>query len=129
MKDKSLIYAGLGIFLLMATFPFWFNLGNAAAKPEPVLSSKAKEAKACVMPTQWMRAEHMQVLDIWRTAVVRDGQRVFINESGKAFNMSLSNSCLDCHDNKAEFCDKCHAWASADPYCWDCHIDNPKEKK
>jgi len=129
MKDKGLIYSGLLLFLIMATFPFWFNLGNAAAKPEPVLSAKAKEAKACVMPTEWIRAEHMQLLDVWRNAVVREGDRTFTNEAGKKFNMSLSNTCMECHDNKAEFCDKCHTWASADPYCWNCHIENPKEKK
>jgi hypothetical protein len=43
--------------------------------------------------------------------------------------MSLSNTCLDCHSNKAEFCDRCHNYASVSPYCWDCHIDNPKENK
>ena len=26
--------------------------------------------------------------------------------------MSLSNTCLDCHSNKAEFCDRCHNYAS-----------------
>jgi len=44
------------------------------------------------------------------------------------FDMSLSNTCLSCHTNKAEFCDKCHGYASVDPYCWDCHVDpNVKE--
>ncbi|MGD8893899.1 MAG: menaquinol oxidoreductase, partial [Desulfobacterales bacterium] len=38
------------------------------------------------------------------------------------------NTCLDCHEEKAEFCDKCHNYASVSPYCWECHID-PKETK
>ena len=29
--------------------------------------------------------------------------------------MSLSNTCLDCHSNKAEFCDNCHTYASVKP--------------
>jgi hypothetical protein len=74
-----------------------------------------------------MKTEHMLVLDIWRDTVVRSAKRVYVNESGKEFEMSLTNTCLDCHTEKAEFCDKCHNYASVTPYCWDCHID-PKEK-
>jgi hypothetical protein len=92
------------------------------------LSDKAKAAKQCVMPTEYMRAEHMQLLDLWRHSVVRNAERVYVNPSGKEFTMSLSNTCLDCHNNKADFCDKCHAYASVTPYCWDCHVD-PKEVK
>jgi hypothetical protein len=75
-----------------------------------------------------MRSEHMRVLDLWRETVVREAKRTYTNPQGKEFVMSLSNTCLDCHSNKADFCDKCHTYASVRPYCWDCHIDNPKEK-
>jgi hypothetical protein len=102
--------------------------GKAAPMPEPVLTPKAKAAKACVRSTDYMRAEHMQLLDIWRDEVVRRSKRVYVNPQGKEFNMSLSNTCLDCHSNKTEFCDRCHNYASVRPYCWSCHIDNPKEK-
>ena len=126
MNDKGKIITGLVIFIALVTFPFWYNLGKAAPAPEPQLTEKAKAAKACIRPTEYMRAEHMQVLDLWRDTVVRDAKRMYINEKGQAFNMSLSNTCLDCHSNKKEFCDRCHDYASARPYCWDCHIDNPK---
>ena len=126
MNDKGKIVTGLVIFIAIVTFPFWYNMGKAAAVPEPVLTEKAKAAKTCVRSTEYMRAEHMQVLDLWRDTVVRDAKRMYVNEDGKAFNMSLSNTCLDCHSNKAEFCDRCHDYVSAKPYCWDCHIDNPK---
>ena len=78
-----------------------------------------------------MKTEHMQLLDVWRDTVVREAKRVYVSPNGKSYNMSLSsgdNSCLGCHVDKAEFCDKCHTYASVTPYCWDCHID-PKEKK
>ena len=129
MNDKGKIATGLIIFIAIVTFPFWYNHGKAVARPEPVLTAEAKAAKTCVRPTDYMKAEHMQLLDVWRDTVVRDGQRMYVNEAGQEFDMSLSNTCLDCHSNKAEFCDRCHNYASADPYCWDCHIDNPKEKK
>ncbi|MBI9085689.1 MAG: sulfate reduction electron transfer complex DsrMKJOP subunit DsrJ [Desulfobacterales bacterium] len=129
MNDKGKIITGLVIFFAILTLPFWFNLGKAAPVPKPELSAKAKAAKQCVRSTEYMRAEHMQLLNDWRETVVRDAKRTYINEHGKAFNMSLSNTCLDCHDNKAQFCDRCHDYASARPYCWDCHIDNPKGEK
>lgn len=129
MNDKKWIVTGLVIFVVLAALPFWYNRGKAAPAPELVLTEQAKAAKECVRDTAYMRAEHMQLLDLWRHSVVRNTQRVFVNEKGKEFDMSLSNTCLDCHSNKAEFCDRCHNYASVQPYCWDCHIDNPKEKE
>ena len=126
MKDKKKILAGLAVFIAAITFPFWYNMGKAAPAPEVELTAKAKAAKVCVMPTAYMKAEHMQLLDVWRHNVVRNGECAFVNAEGKLFNMSLSNTCLDCHSNKEQFCDRCHDYASVRPYCWDCHIDNPK---
>ena len=125
--DKGKVIAGLVIFAVLMSFPFWYNLGKAAPAPELILTEKAKAANECVRSTEYMRAEHMQLLDIWRDTVTRDGKRIYVNSKGNAYNMSLTNTCLDCHSNKAEFCDRCHNYASVTPYCWQCHIDNPKE--
>ena len=111
MKDKKFIIGGIIIFLIIASFPFWYNRGKAAPAPELELTAKAKAAQVCVRSTEYMKAEH----------------RIYVSPGGKEYNMSLSNTCLDCHSNKAEFCDRCHNYASVRPYCWDCHIDNPKE--
>ena len=74
-----------------------------------------------------MRARHMDLLDDWRDRVVREGERVYVSDlSGASHEMSLSNTCMDCHSNKAEFCDRCHDYMAVDPYCWDCHVE-PKE--
>ena len=132
MNDKNIIITGLIIFFVFLTFPFWYNMGKASPVPEPKLTDKAKAEKECIEPKEYMKAEHMQILDIWRDSVVRNASRVFVSKSGKRFNISLSageDSCMGCHSNKAEFCDKCHDYASVRPYCWDCHIEPPKEKK
>ena len=128
MNSKALIVTGVVIFLLIVLFPFWYMRGKAAPAPEVELTPKAKAAQKCVRSTEYMQAEHMQLLDIWRDAVVREGKRIYVNPAGQEFNMSLSNTCLDCHSNKAEFCDRCHNFASVRPFCWTCHIENPKEK-
>lgn len=129
MNDKGLIYAGLAIFIALVSFPFWYNIGRASVAPQIVLTEQALAAKECIRSTDYMKKEHMQLLNEWRDAVVRDGYRVFVNSQGQSFNMSLSNTCLDCHSNKAEFCDRCHDYVSVSPYCWDCHIEDPKETK
>ena len=125
--DKGKVIVGLIIFFALITLPFWYNLGKAAPAPELILTDKAKAAKECVRSTDFMKAGHMQLLDTWRDTVTRNGKRIYVNSEGKSFAMSLSNTCLDCHSNKAEFCDRCHNYASVSPYCWQCHIDNPKE--
>jgi hypothetical protein len=130
MNDKKWIILGLVVFVGLVAFPLWYNLllkpGIAAPAPELVLTPKAQAAKVCVRSTDYMKANHMQLLDLWRHSVVRNGQREYVNPDGQMFTMSLSNTCLDCHSNKAEFCDRCHNYASVRPYCWDCHIENPK---
>jgi [DsrC]-trisulfide reductase subunit J len=128
MKDKKWIILGLIIFVGLFSFPFWYNLGKAAPAPDLVLTPKAKAAKECVLPTEYMRTNHMELLDLWRLKVVREGEHTFVNPQGKAFTMSLTNTCLDCHSNTAEFCDRCHNYNSVNPYCWDCH-NKPKGEK
>ncbi|NOY68113.1 MAG: menaquinol oxidoreductase [Deltaproteobacteria bacterium] len=127
MNDKGMIIAGLIIFFTIFTFPIWYNHGAAAPPPEPELSQKAKAAKTCVEDTAYMRTEHMHLLNQWRNTAVRDGLREYTGKDGKTYEVSLSNTCLDCHSNKEQFCDRCHNYASVTPYCWDCHT-YPKEK-
>jgi hypothetical protein len=127
MNDKKMIVIGLTVFLAVVLFPFWYNRGKAAPPPELQLAGKAKAARECVLPKDVMLSEHMQLLAVWRESVVRGTGRIYTNPEGRQFVMSLSNTCLDCHSNKAEFCDKCHSYASVRPYCWDCHMDKPKE--
>ena len=126
MKDKKIIITGLVVFCIMITVPFWYNRGKAAPAPVLELTEKAKAAEACVRSTDYMKAEHMTLLDLWRHSVVRNAERIYVNSKGQEFTMSLSNTCLDCHSNTAEFCDRCHDYASVRPYCWDCHVI-PKE--
>ncbi|PIE70118.1 MAG: menaquinol oxidoreductase [Deltaproteobacteria bacterium] len=125
MYHKKFVITGLVIFLGLFTYPLWSNMGGAKAKPEPVLSETAKKAGSCVRDKAYMTRKHMQLLDVWRDTVVRKGERMYTSpDNGKTYNMSLSTgkeSCLGCHTSKAEFCDRCHDYASVRPYCWDCH--------
>lgn len=129
--DGGKILLGLIVFVGLAAFPFLYNAGRAAAKPDPktdtpVIQKMAE--KKCVEPKEFMRAGHMQMLNNWRDSVVRDGMRVYVGSTGSRHDMSLQNTCMDCHSNKKKFCDECHNYMAVKPYCWDCHIA-PKEKE
>jgi hypothetical protein len=127
MYNARKILIGLIIFFCISTFPFWYNAVSGKAAVAPDLKIVTKE-KQCVESTPYMRSSHMELLVLWRNSVVRDGNRVYVNSGGKQYIMSLQNTCMDCHWNKAEFCDRCHNYAAVSPDCWSCHIE-PRERK
>lgn len=130
MYDSGKIITGLVIFVGFLTFPFFYNAGKAnIMPPEPKLDTpviQQLKEKRCVEPKAFMRAEHMKLLINWRDSVVRDGNRIYVSTNGEKYNISLQNTCMNCHSNKKEFCDRCHNYLAVKPYCWDCHIA-PKE--
>ncbi|OGW50290.1 MAG: menaquinol oxidoreductase [Nitrospirae bacterium RBG_19FT_COMBO_42_15] len=131
MYNSGRIIAGLIIFAAIAASPFYFNMGKVSARPELKLDTPVIQGlteKQCVESKEYMRANHMQLLNEWRDAVVREGKSAYVSSNGKKYNMSLQNTCMGCHSNKTEFCDRCHKYVSVKPYCWGCHIA-PKEKK
>jgi len=83
----------------------------------------------CVMPVEFMRTSHMNLLKDWRETVVRTGDRSYSSPDGRTFRRSLTNTCLDCHSNKSAFCDSCHNYMGVNPNCWDCHVTPPEETR
>ncbi|MBI5572173.1 MAG: sulfate reduction electron transfer complex DsrMKJOP subunit DsrJ [Desulfomonile tiedjei] len=119
MYNSGKIIIGIIIFLVLATFPFWFNRGVAQAPPKLEVGTQEKQ---CVESTPFMKANHMKLLVDWRDYVVRDGKREYTSTTGKKFDMSLQNTCMKCHTQKTKFCDRCHDYVEVAPTCWDCHI-------
>ncbi|MBO8168698.1 MAG: sulfate reduction electron transfer complex DsrMKJOP subunit DsrJ [Thermoanaerobacteraceae bacterium] len=126
MYKSRNILAGLIIFIAMATFPFWSALGNDSVAPVLELDTPAinqLEEKQCVESRDFMRRRHMELLMEWKNAVAREGMRIYRASDGKTYDMSLQNTCLKCHSNKEEFCDRCHDYAGVKPVCWSCHLE------
>ena len=124
MYNAKYIIPGIIIFLALCLFPFWYNSETPAyERPKLVLP---KDAKECVEPVEYMRSDHMILLNEWRDKALREGLRSYTAKDGKKWAISLQNTCMSCHDDKAGFCDACHNDNTVDPYCWDCHVD-PKE--
>ncbi len=135
MYDTGKIVAGLVIFVAIISFPIWGSIGGSNEGPTVVKPTSGR----CVESAEYMRANHMQMLDEWRNSVVRDNERVYVSKTyGTKHDKSLSStgsslvssgekqSCMSCHSNKKEFCDACHDYASVKPFCWTCHIE-PEE--
>ncbi len=123
MYDASKIVAGLAVFVVLATSPLWYNALSAAPPDAPQLQLPTNGSTQCVEETEFMRSSHMELLDQWRDTVVRDDVRSYVSQlSGKTYTMSLTDTCLDCHAKKEQFCDACHTYSAVDPYCWTCHV-------
>ena len=121
MYDGKKIVPGLIIFFGLMTYPIWNSAvnGKAGYIPKPKISPDKKE---CVEPKAYIRVYHKELLEDWKTSVVRNGTRIYVATNKKRYNMSLTKTCMNCHTDKTEFCDQCHNYAGVSNKCWDCHI-------
>ena len=119
MTDKPRIIIGVVFVLVAVTFPFWYALagGPPAAPPE----LEMPEGGECVHDAEYMRARHMDVLELWRQEVVREGDKSLVTIGGKQYEKGLTKTCMQCHKSRENFCGKCHAYADVQPTCWNCH--------
>lgn len=122
MYNAKYVITGLVVFVGIVTAPLWLNLTSPAYEYPAVALPKGPGMETCVEPGEWMRAEHAVLLNTWRDEALREGKRVYVATDGRKWDISLQNTCLACHSNYAEFCDKCHTTNSVAPYCWDCHV-------
>lgn len=125
LYNRGTVIAGIVVFLIVATFPIWYSGGKPVPPPDLKLDTPAIQGlreKLCVEPAAVMRANHMTLLADWRDDVVRQGKRTYRGADGRLHSISLTGTCLECHSNKKQFCDRCHDFSGAKPACWSCHI-------
>ncbi|MFP4368184.1 MAG: sulfate reduction electron transfer complex DsrMKJOP subunit DsrJ [Candidatus Kapaibacterium sp.] len=121
MYNSGKIIFGIIIFIALFSAPFWVNSLGKSEAGAPELEYP-KDHSECVRDSEWMKAYHMDLLNDWRDKVVREDIR-FTEFHGGEIEMSLTRSCMNCHDNKEKFCDRCHNYLDVTPYCWDCHVE------
>jgi hypothetical protein len=121
VHDTGKVIVGIGIFLVVVLSPIWYNAVTGRAGFVPDLKLPPHE-KQCVEPAPYMRVNHIELLNLWKETVVRTGERTYKAGDGKTYSMSLAGTCMKCHSNKAEFCDRCHNYTDVQPKCWDCHV-------
>ena len=128
MHDGWKIIIGIIIFVILVTSPFLLSRGRVVAKPDPRIDTPEilklpENERRCVEPKEFMRTDHMKLLDKWRDWYVREGRTIYVASDGRQYYMSLQTTCMECHSNKERFCDECHNYAAVRVYCWDCHIE------
>ena len=132
LYNGTKIVAGIVIFVAIVTFLLWYGKGKTSSQPTLSLDTPAiaqLKEKRCVEDAAFMRASHMKLLVDWRDGVVREGNRFYTAKNGKGYEMSLSGTCLKCHSNKEQFCDRCHNYVRSQPTCFSCHIIPGEVKK
>lgn len=122
MHNKKFIIPMLLIVFAIFSAPFWLNLGKGTAVYPKIVLPTGADMQTCIEDKDWMRAEHMQLLNAWRDMAVRQDMRTYVASDGRKWEVSLQNTCLKCHSDKVNFCDTCHLANSVEPYCWSCHI-------
>jgi [DsrC]-trisulfide reductase subunit J len=126
MYDSGKIIIGIIVFVGLFTSPFWYDANSkAGARPDIVLPTNGNQ-KECIESAAFMRSNHMVLLNVWRHNFVRENIVTYKASDSKEFNISLTKTCLNCHSNTSQFCDRCHDYMDVSPYCWDCHI-KPKQ--
>ena len=128
MNKKTKIILFIVVFCAILIIPFAVNAGNKTTSVDVSLDTPEINAmgdnKQCIEDAQWMRENHMKLLDQWRNDVVRDGSTQYVSSTGQVYEKSLDDTCLKCHSNPEEFCHKCKESANVEFYCWDCHGAN-----
>ena len=100
--------------------------GTPQASRVPLPNISDAKGKHCVMPTEWMRKNHMKLLLHHRMTAVHEGD----NQAADKFSII---SCVNCHasakDNSVagpgDFCQSCHAYAAVKITCFQCHSSKP----
>jgi hypothetical protein len=135
MYDAGKVIVGLGIFVVLFTSPVWYNLSMSQPVLEPDLTPARAMAKdlggGCVADTAYMRARHMDLLNTWRNQVVREDDRFLKDKfgtvqkwsDGEPMQKSLGHTCLKCHNNYEQFCNRCHVNSQVELTCWNCHLN------
>lgn len=120
MYNAKAVIVGIIIFVGLFTSPFWLSMMGKDYKSTGIELPKGE--KECIEDVQFMRDQHMRLLNEWRDEALRKENRVYVATSGKKWNISLQNTCMKCHNDYEGFCQKCHKANGVDPYCWTCHI-------
>ena len=118
----------LGTVVLTASVLAWAGSdtpSKASGAPQPVIT-KAVKGEQCVEPNDFMRRNHMKVLDGHRDKTVIEGIRT------KKYSLK---ECINCHASettgsvaaaKDDFCVSCHSYAAVKIDCFDCHSTKPQ---
>ncbi|MEW6120083.1 MAG: hypothetical protein AB1593_08335 [Pseudomonadota bacterium] len=109
----------LGAFVLATATLAW------AEAPRPVIT-KAVKGGQCVEDTDYMRKNHMKVLNHHRDKTVLEGIRTKKHSLKECINCHASEKTGSVAKAKDDFCVSCHSYAAVKIDCFDCHSTKPQ---
>ena len=98
---------------------------KAGGAPKPVIT-KAAKGEQCVEPTDFMRRNHMKLLDHHRDQAVIQGVRTKKHSLKECINCHASEKTGSVATAKEDFCVSCHSYAAVKIDCFDCHSTKPQ---
>ena len=113
-ENRGLVATVLGILILLPVGAsiVGFAFQGRSEVPDVFLEKVDPKWTSCYRDAEYMRFYHMDFLKEVREEVVRGGIPAGVTLAG----------CGDCHVNRDQFCDKCHAAASVFLDCFGCHF-------
>ena len=123
-------WLALAALVLAGFAPVLLQAAGSEATPQasrvPLPNVSDAKGQHCVMPTEWMRKNHMKLLLHHRITAVHEGD----NQATDKFSII---NCVNCHasakDNSVagpgDFCQSCHAYAAVKITCFQCHSSKP----
>ncbi len=112
--------------LLVSAVLAWGGLSSAhAAAPKPIIE-KAAKGEQCVEATDYMRRNHMKVLNHHRDKTVIEGIRTKQHSLKECINCHASEKTGSVAAAKENFCVSCHTYAAVKIDCFDCHSTKPQ---
>lgn len=119
----------LSLLLMLTLMTSAFTLNAAGNDGNALLPDIPRgKGESCVADTDFMRRNHMDLLDHQRDETVIEGLRE---------NPYRLKDCIDCHavmgpdaaaltaDNPNHFCRACHDYAAVSIDCFQCHASRP----
>ena len=110
----------------LAAAMVWVGMSPAqAGAPKPVIE-KAVKGQQCVEDTEYMRKNHMKVLDHHRDKTVIEGIRTKKHSLKECINCHASEKTGSVAKSKDDFCVSCHSYAAVKIDCFECHSTKPQ---
>ncbi len=98
---------------------------SVSGAPKPVITKSVK-AEQCVEDTDYMRRNHMKVLNGHRDKTVLEGIRTKKYSLKECINCHASEKTGSVAASKDDFCVSCHSYAAVKIDCFECHSTKPK---
>lgn len=128
MAGKLKRLLALGAVVLTTAALAWAGAdapAQAGGAPKPTITNAVK-GEQCVEDADFMRRNHMKLLNHQRDKTVIEGVRTKKHSLKECINCHASETTGSVAAAKDDFCVSCHSYAAVKIDCFDCHSTKPQ---